>query len=81
MPSFSVHGIHAVCVESDKVFVQVSTVVHILYLALIMESSFQNQGNQCGISDEQSGSGAGFSPSGACLFCHSLFCQCFIPTL
>jgi len=49
-------------------------------LALIMESSFKIRGSLCGISDEQSGSGAGFSPSGVCMFCHSLFCQCFIPT-
>ena len=46
-------------------------------LALITESSFQIRGSLCGISDEQSGSGAGFSPSGVRLFCHSLFCQCF----
>jgi hypothetical protein len=46
-------------------------------LALIMELSFQIRGSLCGISDELSGSGAGFSPSGVRLFCHSLFCQCF----
>jgi hypothetical protein len=36
MTSFSVHGIHAVCVWSEKVFVRVSTVLQIFYIGSCM---------------------------------------------